>query len=108
MVVMTNKDFLPEICFFTLAVLLSSCILWRPGPAPQSMAGTIQVIGNHPFEKLALYTEDGSTFVIRASKQLCDEMMLLQGRTIIVQYTTIQRSDGMDEMNVVEFKTVHQ
>ena len=105
---MMNKVSLRKISFFILAALLSSCFLWRTDPAPQSMTGTVQVIGNHPFEKLALFTENGYVVVIHAPKQLCDEMMQLQGRTIIVRYTTIQHSDGMDELNVVEFKTMHR
>ena len=105
---MMNKVSLQKIAFFILALSVSSCFLWRTVPAQRSMTGTMQVIGNHPFEKLALYTENGSVLVIRAPKQLCDEMMQLQGRTIVVQYTSLQHTDGMDEIHVVEFKTIDQ
>ncbi len=103
-----NKDFLRKIYLFLLAVPLSSCFLWQHDPAQPGMAGTVQVIGNHPFEKLALFADNGSVFVIQASKPLYDEMMLLQGKKIVIQYSTMQRSEGRDVVNVVEFKTAPQ
>lgn len=105
---MMNKVFLRNICFFVLAVLVNSCLHGQQDTVYHGMKGTIQVIGNHPFEKLALSMEDGSVFVIRTPKQLRDKMMMIQGRMVIVRYTTVERIDGMNEIHVVEFKRVDQ
>jgi len=103
-----SKSAFREILFFTLILPFASCFLWQQNSEQATATGTIQVIGNHPFEKLALFKEDGTVLVINASKKNFNEMMAVQGSKVILWYTDLQHSDEMDEVNVTSFKIISQ
>jgi hypothetical protein len=66
-----------------------------------TVKGMITVIGNEPFTKLAIKTDDGKYFVLKSSRDLSEELNKNQGSFYIIQYGE-KMTEESNEVLVVE------
>ncbi|MDI6766243.1 MAG: hypothetical protein QME52_05410 [Bacteroidota bacterium] len=52
--------------------------------------GTIQVIGNEPFTKLAIETEDGTVYFLKAEDDIEERLLKYQGQFVKILYKEIE------------------
>lgn len=63
--------------------------------------GFVTVIGNEPFTKLAIKTDDGKFYVLKSSKELSAELSKKQGSYYLIQYGELRTEDD-NEVLIVE------
>lgn len=59
-----------------------------------TIRGYITVIGNEPFTKLAVRTDEDKTFVLQLSKELKEELLKKQGGYYYIQYGDSKEEAG--------------
>lgn len=77
-----------------------SCGCGDSGNQSSAVTGYIAVVGNEPFTKLAIQTDDNKTYILQCSKELHDELWQQQGRFYAVQYGDMRKEEGMDVLVV--------
>ena len=65
-----------------------------------TLKGFITVIGNEPFTKLAIRTDDNKTYVLQVSKELKDELWKKQGNYYYVKYSDLREEEGVSTIVV--------
>jgi len=92
---MTFKKKLIIFSIIAISIYLTACCNCGKGIATEkSVRGTITVIGNEPFTKLAIKTDDGKIFILQCSKELNDELWKKQGSYYYVQYGDMREESG--------------
>ena len=77
-----------------------SCNCGDSDSQSNAVKGYIAVVGNEPFTKLAIQTDDNKTYILQCSKELHDELWKQQGRYYAVQYGDVRKEEGMDVLIV--------
>lgn len=62
--------------------------------------GFITVIGNEPFTKLAIKTDDGKFYVLKSSKELQSELWKKQSSLYLIQYGELRTEDDNEVLTV--------
>lgn len=65
-----------------------------------TVKGFITVIGNEPFTKLAIRTDDNKTYVLQVSKELKDELWNKQGNYYYIKYGELREEEGVSTLVV--------
>lgn len=65
-----------------------------------TVKGFITVIGNEPFTKLAIRTDDNKTYVLQVSKELKDELWKKQGNYYYIKYGDLREEEGVSTLVV--------
>jgi len=77
-----------------------SCNCGKNSEEENTLVGYITVIGNEPFTKLAVRTDEDKTYVLQASKELVLELMKNQGSYYYIKYGEL-RKEGDHSILVV-------
>lgn len=83
------------------ALFSTGCSCGCGNTEKNTVKGFITVIGNEPFTKLTVKTNDGKFFVLKGSKELNAELNQKQGSYYLIQYGDLRTEDG-NEVLVVE------
>jgi hypothetical protein len=84
-------------------VFLTSCSASKQSiPEKGFIGGTIYSIGNDPFTKLGLQTEDGTMYILQCPREIESELHANQGKILKVQYDGIQQSPEGQTLRVVK------
>lgn len=89
--------------FLLLFILLSfnaCCNCGKNIDEENTLKGTITVIGNEPFTKLALRTDDNKIYVLQVSNELKDELWKKQGSFYYIKYGDIREVEGISTLVV--------
>lgn len=98
-------NLLAGILFLCIAVPMPGCSSSaKVFDVPQKLTGVIMTVGNHPFAKLALRTEDSKLYMISGTKQMVGSLMSQQGRVADVFYDRIEKKNGGYDISVVRFE----
>ncbi|PKL83663.1 MAG: hypothetical protein CVV24_03870 [Ignavibacteriae bacterium HGW-Ignavibacteriae-3] len=94
---MTNI-FRRTILYTTLFIFLSiiygcSCNCGKDSDMENMIKGYIAVVGNEPFTKLALQTDDNKTYILECSKELKDELWKKQGSYYYIKYGEMNKEE---------------
>ncbi|MEJ5351021.1 MAG: hypothetical protein WHS65_05455 [Melioribacteraceae bacterium] len=93
---MKLKNILLIIVFGTLPLIISSCCGCKKIAAEEKIVkGYITVVGNEPFAKLALKTDEDKIYILKCSKELEEELYKQQGN-----YYTVEFDESRIEMDV--------
>ncbi len=65
-----------------------------------TVKGIITVIGNEPFTKLAVRTDDNKIYVLQISKELKDELWKKQGNYYYVKFSDLREEEGVSTLVV--------
>ncbi len=98
-----------KITLFVLAVIIiaaasfsgCSCNCGKSGSELNYVKGYITVVGNEPFTKLAIKTNDDKIYVLQCSKELKDQLWKQQGSFYYILYGDLRKEEG-DTAIVVE------
>ena len=71
-----------------------SCSCGNNSDGNNTLKGYITVIGNEPFTKLALRTDDDKTYILQVSKELRDELWKKQGSYYYIKYGDLREETG--------------
>lgn len=77
-----------------------SCNCGNNSGEGNTLKGYIVAIGNDPFSKLAVRTEDDKTYVLQLSKELKEELSKKQGYYYYIQYGDIREEAGISTVVV--------
>lgn len=69
-----------------------------------TIRGYITVVGNEPFTKLAINTDDNKIYLLQCSKELSDQLWKQQGTYFYVTYNELRELEG--ESTIVVEKVV--
>jgi hypothetical protein len=83
------------------ALFSTGCSCGCGNTEKNTVKGFITVIGNEPFTKLAVKTDNGKFFVLKGSKELNAELNQKQGSYYVIQYGDLRTEDG-NEVLIVE------
>lgn len=87
--------------FFLLIISFSACCnCGKNLDADNSVKGYITIIGNEPFTKLAIRTDDNKTYVLQVSKELKDELWKKQGNYYNIKYGDLREEEGISTLVV--------
>lgn len=86
---------------YLLLILLCSC-RERPDEVLKVLVGNVVVIGNEPFTKLAIRT-DNDTYILVCDKATTDDLLRLQGYKITVYYTTLTEENGLKNVVLIRY-----
>lgn len=89
------------ILLFAGTLYLSACNCGCGKTEDNVKKGFITVIGNEPFTKLAIKTDDGKFYVLKSSKELQSELWKKQGSFYLIQYGELRTEDD-NEVLIVE------
>ena len=70
------------------------------GKQENSIKGYITVVGNEPFTKLALRTENDKVFLLNCSKELESLLLKDQGNFYYITYNNIKEQEGTTIISV--------
>ena len=73
-----------------------------------TVKGFITVIGNEPFTKLAIRTDDNKTYVLQVSKELKDELWKKQGNYYYVKYSDLREEEGVSTLVVEKVISINK
>lgn len=92
------------IFLFIFAVIITSfyscCNCGNNADSNNAIKGYIVVIGNEPFTKLAIRTDDNKTYVLQVSKELKDELWKKQGNYYYIKYGDLREEEGVSTLVV--------
>lgn len=92
------------IFLFIFAVMVTSfyscCNCGKNLDDSNTVKGVITVVGNEPFTRLAIQTDDDKTYILKCSKELRDELWKHQGSYYVIQYGDIRKEEGMNVLIV--------
>lgn len=97
-----RRTVIPVILVIVLFVLTEacSCNCGQSSDEGNTLKGYITVIGNEPFTKLALRTDDDKTYTLQVSKELKDELWKKQGSYYYIRYGDIREEAGFSTVVV--------
>ena len=65
-----------------------------------TVEGVITVIGNEPFTRLAVRTDDNKIYILQVSKELKDELWKKQGNFYYIKYGELRKEEGVSTLVV--------
>lgn len=71
-----------------------SCNCGNNSDGSNTLKGYITIIGNEPFTKLAIRTDEDKTYVLQVSKELQDELWKKQGSYYYIEYGDLREEKG--------------
>jgi hypothetical protein len=77
-----------------------SCGCGKNNSEERYVKGYITVVGNEPFTKLAVKTEDGKVYILKCSKELENDLIKKQGGFYYIQYTNTEQQEGVSVIEV--------
>jgi hypothetical protein len=86
---------------FFLMLGLEACSCGCGSTNEKVVKGYIAIVGNEPFTKLAIQSDDTKTYILECSKELEKELWQKQGIRYYVQYSEL-RKEGDRTILVVE------
>ncbi len=96
---------LAGILFLSIALPFQGCSASaKTFGEPQKLTGVIMTVGNHPFAKLALRTEEGKLYIISGGREIEKSLLSRQGRIADVFYDRLEKKNGGYEIRVVRFE----
>jgi hypothetical protein len=69
--------------------------------APRKLTGVIMIVGNEPFTRLSIRTDEKSVYLIKCGHDLKRMLLANQGKKVIVFYIGIEEKEPADEIDVV-------
>ena len=72
------------------------------------MAGTVQMVGNEPFARLALQTDDGQSYYLQCDSMTTQTLRQNQGKRFTVVYRAIEDLPDGKQMTVLKADPVTQ
>jgi len=98
--------------FFTivLAVFLVTCSsnLSKKSGDFNLMKGFITIVGNEPFVKLALRTDDNQIFLLQLNDELKQKLWKEQGTYYYITYSDLRQHDGTTTITVVKVHPLNE
>ena len=86
-----------------IGMLLWSCSSSRiVFEVPQKVVGEIIVVGNEPFTRLAVRTEDGESYLINCDDEIRASLLSHQGKIVEIFYNEIQKKSSGEEIKAVK------
>jgi hypothetical protein len=86
---------------FAFSFFLESCSCGCGSNKDNVVKGYIAIVGNEPFTKLAVQSDDNKTFILQCSKELEKELWKNQGNRYFIQYSDL-RKEGDSTILTVE------
>ena len=100
-----SRYYIAGICFLLL-LAVESCG-WRGAERNRTeRTGIVAVIGNSPFESIALMQEDGTMLRLRSTQELQKQLLALQGKKVSVVCSEPREEEKMETSEVFEFSIV--
>ena len=65
-----------------------------------TVKGYITIVGNEPFTKLALKTDDDKIFILQVSNELKNELLKKQGNYYYIKYGDLRKENGISTIVV--------
>jgi hypothetical protein len=85
--------FIVLVLFSAMGVLISGCSGSKGTISEnETMTGTIKVVGNEPFTRLALQTAEGKTYILECQKETRALLLQHQGYQATVEYDSVRQS----------------
>lgn len=81
-------------------ITLSGCVTPRP-EHETSLSGTVVVVGNEPFTRLAVQGEAGKTLILRCAPEIQKKLVQLQGRRVTLRVLPAGRAPEGEQVEVV-------
>ena len=106
-VIVNTISFL-RLCLISMTVVFSSCATTQQGTEEQEIKGTIIVVGNHPFESLAVEQENGTIIRLDAGEEIERQLFACQGKRVSLICSGVVRSEGFLKSFVKKFKLLSQ
>lgn len=72
-----------------------SCKCGKNKDGDNTLKGYITVVGNEPFTKLAIHTDDNKIYLLQCSKELSDQLWKQQGTYYYVTYSELREMEGV-------------
>ena len=96
------RNILPIIVIAGVFSLFSACSCNCGKDTNENMVkGYITVVGNEPFTKLAIKTDDNKIYTLRCSKEMKENLLKQQGNFYYIKYVDLLTDEG-DTAIVVE------
>ena len=93
---MCNRKLAALFLICTSIILLESCSCGCGSNNEDNVVrGYIAVVGNEPFTKLAVQTDDNKTYLLQCSKELHNELWQNQGSRYYIQYGDSKKEGDM-------------
>lgn len=88
--------FIVLVLFSAMGVLISGCSGSKGTISEnETMTGTIKVVGNEPFTRLALQTSEGKTYILECQKEARALLLQHQGYQVTIEYNNVRHTfDG--------------
>jgi len=77
-----------------------SCNCGKTDDTENTIKGYITIVGNEPFTKLAIRTDDNKTYVLQVSKELKNELLKRQGNYYYIKYGDLREENGISTIVV--------
>lgn len=84
---MTLRKMLLVVFVSLTALVLNACGCGCGKSEENTLKGFISVIGNDPFTKLALKTDEGKFIILKSSKEMNEELNKKQGSYYLIHYS---------------------
>jgi hypothetical protein len=84
---------------FSLGIQFTGCSC-NCNKEENSIKGFITVVGNEPFTKVALRTDDNKILVLQCSKELKEILLNQQGSYYFIQYSAEKEENGIKSITV--------
>lgn len=96
--------------FLFLSMVWSSCAASGDGGYPrktvfdvaQKVTGEIMVVGNEPFTRLAVRTENDKVYLLRCDEDTRQFLLSHQGKLVDIYYDEVDSNNSGDELRVVK------
>jgi len=96
-----KKTLLVISAFLFISLIVSGCC--KCGKADENvMKGKIVIVGNEPFARAALSTEDNKIYMLECNEELQKEFIKKQGFFYAIKFDKIKEDDGLPTLIVKE------
>ena len=96
------------IIVLTVFIASCSCNLEKKTGDVNFLKGFITVVGNEPFTKLALRTDDNQIFLLQVSDELKEQLWKEQGTYYYITYSDLRKQEGVTTIAVEKVHPLHQ
>jgi hypothetical protein len=88
---MSGNKIIVVIILFCFSIFFESCSCNCGANNENVVKGYIAVVGNEPFSKLAVQSDDNKTFILECSKELEKELWQNQGTRYYIHYSSFRK-----------------
>ena len=103
-----NKVSFLQLCLILVVLSCASCGPARTVVEGEELTGTIIVVGNHPFESLAVELENGTVVRLTADEELQRQLFSYQGKKVSIDCSGVVETEGMLKTSVKKFTLLSQ